>query len=285
MKRIQSLFVVIFGLLTVAFGPAEAAPKRIVQLAVDIRYYYGQWNWGDFKMAPRAGIAGPNLRLELLGSRLTLTSAYQSGNFSATGATALDDISFHSRKNFTLRDSRELFEIGLEYRLHSTLALAVTYVSTQYDLKANVDLNSDQRLYGSGTETAINETKGLGLGIRPHLKLQRNLSFNGEAIYFPRLKAEAAGTYQYQLFYRDGNLDERWFGETDIDGFKLRGEITYGLIDMPITLSAGYFYQRFEEIDANDAGWLDEYLLGQSRNRSWRSDQFHGFTARAGFVF
>ncbi len=281
----QSQFIIIFGLLLAAVGPAQATAQRTLQLAVDIRYYYGQWDWGDFKMAPRAGIAGPNLRLELLGSRLTLTSAYQSGNFTATGATPLDDVNFRSRKNFTLRDSRELFEIGLEYRLHSALALAVIYVSTQYDLKANVDLNSDQRLYGSGTEAAINEAKGIGLGFRPHLKLGRRLSLNGEAIYFPRLKAKAAGSYQYQLFYRDGDLNERWFGETDVNGFKMHGEITYGLNNMPITLSAGYFYQRFAEIDANSAGWLDEYLLGQSRNRSWRSDRFHGFTARAGFVF
>ena len=286
MKNLSVLSLLLFLLLSMsASAEAATAKSQKLKLAVNVRYYYGHWRWGDFKMTPRAGIAGPDLRLEMIDGRLAVTSAYFSGSFSASGAISLADNRFHSRKNFDLSDNREAFEFGLEFRLQENVGLVLIYQLTQYDLEAEIELHSDQRLYGSGLETAINETRGLGLGLRPRLKLRRNISLSGEFLYFPRLTAKAAGSYQYRMLYRGGDLDERWFGDTHANGFNTRGELTYSLANVPVSLSLGYFYQRLDESESSPPGWLDQYLAGQSGSQSWHRDRFQGFTARAGFIF
>ena len=273
----------LMGLVSSA-AAAERGERRM-RLAVDVRYYYGSWQWGDFKMTPRAGLAGPDLRLELLGGLWSLGTAYLSGNFSATGATALQDSRFHSRKNFAIEDNREEFEISLEFRPFDWAGFVVLYRLGQYDLSADVDLNSDQRLYGTGSEEALNETRGWGCGWRPRIPLGSRLTLGGEFIYFPLLKAEGAGTHQYTMLYDDNRLDERWFGRDDLRGFKARGELAYVLPSLPISLSVGYFYQRLVDRDPAADGWLDDYLASQTQRQSWLEDRFQGFTARAGFVF
>ncbi|MDP6701386.1 MAG: hypothetical protein QGH25_17175 [Candidatus Latescibacteria bacterium] len=267
--------------------PATAADRsaRAVQLAVDVRYYYGHWQWGDFNMTPRAGMAGPDLRLEFQGGRLSVGTTYLSGNFAAVGAVALDDPLFHSRKNFDLVDNREEFSIDLEYRPVRYAGLVLMYRLGQYDLSSTVDLNSDQRLYGRGREQATNEARGWGVGLRAKLPLRRSLVFSGEFIYFASVAAEAAGTYQYQMLYNNSGLDERWFGRSDLRGFKGRGELTYSLKTVPISLAAGYFYQLLVDRDAARTGWVEAYLAGQTQGRNWLDDRFRGFTARAGFSF
>ena len=268
-------------------GPVAAADKsaRKMRLAVDVRYYYGHWRWGEFKMTPRAGLAGPDVRLELFDGRWTIGTSYLSGNFSATGATALNDPRFHSRKNFDLEDNREEFEISLEFRPVNFAGLVVMYKLGQYDLEADVDLNSDQRLYGTGREEALNETRGWGVGLRPQLPVGRHLTFRGEFVYFPDLKAEGAGTHQYQMLFHDNELDERWFSRDELRGFKGRGELIYALPSVPVSLAVGYFYQRLVDRDSTREGWLENYLVSQTQTRSWLKDRFQGFTARAGFLF
>ena len=279
-------FIGMFLLMGLVSAAAAAEKgKRRMRLAVDVRYYYGSWQWGDFKMTPRAGLAGPDLRLELLGGLWTLGTSYLSGNFSATGATALRDPRFHSRKNFAIEDNREEFEISLEFRPFDWAGLVALYRFSQYDLNADVDLDSDQRLYGAGSEEALNETRGWGVGLRPQVLLRGRLVLRGEFIYFPLLKAEGAGTHQYTMLYDDNRLDERWFGRDDLRGFKGRLEFAYALPSIPISLSVGYFYQRLVDRDPAAAGWLEDYLASQTQTRSWLEDRFQGLTARTGFVF
>ena len=287
MSYYPRLFLIsIFLLMGLAAAAAAAEKgKRRMRLAVDVRYYYGSWQWGDFKMTPRAGLAGPDMRLELRDGLWTIGTSYLSGNFSASGATALDDPRFHSRKNFEIEDNREEFEISLEFRPIDLAGFVLLYRLGQYDLSADVDLNSDQRLYGSGSEEALNETRGWGIGLRPRIPLGDRLALRGEFIYFPLLKAEGAGTHQYTMLYDDNQLDERWFGRDDLRGFKLRGELTYVLPSIPISLAVGYFYQRLVDRDPAAASWLEDYLSSQTQTRSWLEDRFQGLTARAGFVF
>lgn len=282
--RLSLISILLLIGLTSSAAAAEKG-KRRMRLAVDVRYYYGSWRWGDFKMTPRAGLAGPDMRLELLDGLWAVGTSYLSGNFSATGATALDDPRFHSRKNFDIEDNREEFEISLEFRPFDFAGFVVLYRLGQYDLNADVDLNSDQRLYGTGSEEALNETRGWGVGLRPRMPLGGRLALRGEFIYFPLLKAEGAGTHQYTMLYGDNRLDERWFSRDDLRGFKARGEFTYVLPSMPISLSVGYFYQRLVDRNPAAAGWLEDYLASQTQTRSWLEDRFQGFTARAGFVF
>ena len=283
---VKELYAVLACIFTLSLpGTAAGKSGRDMQLAVDVRYYYGDWQWGDFKMTPRAGMAGPDLRLELQGGRLSVGTAYLSGNFAAVGAVALDDPLFHSRKNFDLVDNREEFAVDLEYRPSSYAGIVLMYRLGQYDLSSTVELNSDQRLYGTGREEVINETKGWGVGLRSKLPLRRGLVLSGEFVYFPSVAAEAAGTYQYQMLYNTSGLDERWFGRSDLRGFKSRGELTYSLATVPISLSAGYFYQLLVDRDTAQTGWVEAYLAGQTRSRNWLDDRFRGFTARAGFSF
>jgi len=281
-----ALLIGAFSLLFLA-GSAAAAPKRWgeVRLSVDVRYYYGRWQWGDFKMTPRAGMAGPDLRLELLGGRGAVYGTYLSGSFAAVGATPLEDPLYRSRKNFELADSREEFEVGLEFLPWPYAGIAVAYKLAQYDLVADVELNSDQRLYGTGREQVVSEAWGWGIGLLPRVPLRYGLIFDGEFFFFPRLTAKAAGTYQYQMLYNRASLDERWYGRVGVHGFRGRGEFTYALAKVPISLSLGYFFQLLVEREPSQDGWLEAYLAGQTQARSWLEDRFHGVTARAGFTF
>jgi hypothetical protein len=279
----------VFALAALALpgGPARAAeaPPRPARLTAEVRYFYGRWQWGDFEMAPEAGMAGPQLRLEVLGGRLAAGASYLSGDFAGVGATALDDPRYHSRKDFDLSDKREEFTLGLEYRPWAYAGAVAVWRLARYDLGAEVELNSDQRRYGGGTERAHNEARGLGFGLRPRLPLAGRLAFDGEFLYFPGLQSEAAGSYEYQVVYREEQLDERWFGEAKVRGFSAWGELVRELRAVPVTLAAGFFYQRLKSRQPPPAGWLENYLRGQTRDRSWLRDRFYGFTARAGFRF
>ena len=84
-----------------------ATAESKLRLDVDVRYYYGQWQWGDYEMTPRAGQAGPDVRVHLPGGRWSLGTSYLSGDFSAAGASPLSDPLFRSRKNFAVEDGRE----------------------------------------------------------------------------------------------------------------------------------------------------------------------------------
>ncbi len=264
---------------------AQAAGPRLARLSAEVRYFYGQWQWGDFKMAPQAGMAGPDLRLELLNGRLAMGAAYLSGSFAGVGATPLDDPRYHSRKDFDLADDREEFTLGLEYSPWPHGGVVLVWRLARYDLDAEVELNSDQRRYGTGREQAHNEARGLGIGLRPRLPLWGGLKLRGEFLYFPDLAAEAAGRYQYQVVYRQEGLDERWFGRARARGFSGSGELSYELSAVPISVAAGFFYQRLEARRLPPEGWLENYLQGQTRDQSWLADRFSGFTARAGFQF
>lgn len=263
---------------------AEPHP-RLARLTAEVRYFYGRWQWGDFEMAPQAGMAGPQLRLELLNGKLAAGASYLSGDFVGVGATPLGDERYHSRKDFDLADNREEFTLSLEYRPWVYAGAVAVWRLARYDLDAQVELNSDQRRYGSGREQAHNEARGLGLGLRPRVPLAGRLALNGEFLYFPGLQSEAAGRYQYQVVYREESLDERWFGEEEVRGFSGWGELVCDLRAVPVTVAAGFFYQRLKGRQLPPPGWLEDYLRGQTRDRSWLRDRFYGFTARAGFRF
>jgi len=287
--RLRSLFFSLLGVLALLWSPdiarAAGQKKRPVQLAVDVRYYYGRWQWGDFKMTPRAGMAGPNLRLELQEGRWAGFATYLSGDFVAVGATPLSDPIFHSRKNYELTDSREEFEVGLEFHPWAYTGFALVYKLAQYDLVIDVELNSDQRHYGTGREQVVDEAWGWGVGLLPAVPLRGDLVLRGEFFYFPSLRAKGAGTYQYEMLYNSDRLDERWFSRVDVHGFRVCGELTYGLAQIPISFSLGYFYQALLEREAALEGWLELYLVGQTQTRGWLEDRFHGITVRAGFSF
>jgi len=266
-------------------GAAGSVDARWVQLAVDVRYYYGRWQWGDFKMTPRAGMAGPDLRLELQEGRWVLSAYYLSGDFAAVGATPLADPVYHSRKNFELTGNREDFEVGVEFHPWSRAGIALIYKLVQYDLVTDVDLNSDQRLYGSGREQVVDEAWGWGIGLLPRVPLGRGFTAGGEIFFFPTLTTKAAGSYRYDMLFNSDRLDERWFGRTEVSGFRCRFEFAYELPKVPISLSLGYFFQRLADRDSGTRGWLEEYLAGQTQTQSWEEDLFQGVTARAGFTF
>ena len=279
--------LVALALLALGRGEAWAAEARprLARLTAEVRYFYGRWQWGDFEMAPQAGMAGPQLRLEVLGGKVAAGAAYLSGDFAGVGATALDDERFHSRKEFDLVDKREEYTLSLEYRPWQWAGAVAVWRLARYDLEAEVELNSDQRRYGSGREQAHNEARGLGVGLRPRVPLAGRLVLAGEWLYFPGLQGEAAGRYEYQVVYREEALDERWFGRTKVRGFSGWGEVAYELRAVPVTVAAGFFYQRLKSRQPPSAGWLEDYLRGQTGNRSWLQDRFYGFTARAGFRF
>ena len=276
-----------FGVLLLGDRRSEAAEARprLARLSAEVRYFYGRWQWGDFEMSPQAGMAGPELRLVLREGKVNAGAAYLSGNFVGVGATPLDDVRYHSRKDFDLADNREEFTFSLEYRPLSYGGVVAVWRLARYDLDAQVELNSDQRRYGSGREQAHNEARGLGFGLRPRVPLGHRLALNGEGLYFPGLHSEAAGRYQYQVVYRAEALDERWFGKRQVRGFSGWGELSYALQAVPVTVAAGFFYQRLNGRQLPPAGWLEDYLRGQTRDRSWLRDRFYGFTARAGFRF
>lgn len=281
------MIIAALGILAPGSGKSQAAEARprLARLTAEVRYFYGRWQWGDFEMAPQAGMAGPQLRLELLDGQVAAGASYLSGDFAGVGATALDDPRYHSRKDFDLADNREEFTLSLEYRPWTHAGAVAVWRLARYDLDAQVELNSDQRHYGSGREQAHNEARGLGFGLRPRVPLAGRLALNGEFLYFPGLQSEAAGRYQYQVVYREEGLDERWFGEKKVRGFSGWGELVCDLRAVPVTVAAGFFYQRLKGRQLPPAGWLEDYLRGQTRDRSWLRDRFYGFTARAGFRF
>jgi hypothetical protein len=264
---------------------AADSPPRLARLSAEVRYFYGRWQWGDFEMSPQAGVAGPELTLELLGGKLNAGAAYLSGDFIGVGATPLDDVRYHSRKDFDLADNREEFTLSLEYRPWPYAGAVGVWRLARYDLDAQVELNSDQRHYGSGRERAHNEARGFGFGLRPRMPLGKRLALAGEALYFPGLQGQAAGRYQYEVVYRAESLDERWFGEEEVRGFSAWGEVSYTLQAVPATVAGGFFYQRLKGRHQPPAGWLEDYLRGQTQDRSWLQDRFYGFRARAGFRF
>jgi hypothetical protein len=280
------LFLTTLGLFCL-LGVSQAVGQKAhsVRLFADVRYYYGHWQWGDFKMIPRAGMAGPNLRLELKEGLLAAFATYLSGDFAAVGAMPLSDPIFNSRKNYELIGNREEFEVGLEFRPWLYAGFALVYKLAQCDLVTDVELNSDQRQYGTGREQVVDEAWGWGVGFLPQVPLKGGLMLRGEFFYFPRFRAKGAGTYQYEMLYNSDRLDERWFGRVGVHGFRTHGELAYALAKIPISFSLGYFYQALVEREPVRDGWLELYMAGQTQVRSWLEDRFHGITVRAGFSF
>jgi len=264
---------------------AAEADAGGARFSVDVSYCYGRWSWGDATLTPRVGLAGPDVRLELLGGRLILGGAYLSGDYAAVGATRFDDTRYHSHKNYAVEGNREDFEIDLEYRPRSTLGLVLAYKLVQYDLVSHVELESDQRHYGSGREQAVNEAWGFGVGLRPRVSLGRGRILRGEILYYPRLTAEAAGSYRYEMLFRDEGLNERWFGRTHVRGLRAAAEVCYTLQTVPVSFTVGIFTERFDDPDQAPPGWLESYLVGQTQSRVWLDDRVSGLSARAGFCF
>ena len=268
------------GLLCVPWrAPAEAP---ILQLHVDVRYLYGNWRWGGVESRSVAGLAGPQARLAIGEGRWSVRVAYLTGDFAAVGAIPLDDPVYHSRKNYDLDDRRETFDAALEFRPKPGLCVALVYRFARYEHAARIELDSDQRLYGDGLESTVAESAAWGVALRPEIPLLRGLRFEGEVAWFPRVRTEASGRYEYTMFYRSDRLDERWYDRFEPTGLRVGAEITYPLTILPASLSAGYLYERFDA-SAHTTGWLSDYLV--SGGRDWREDRFQSVTLRAGFRF
>ncbi len=261
-------------------APAETP---VLQFDVDVRYLYGDWHWGGVEMRSVAGLAGPQARLAIDEGRWSAQVAYLTGDFAAVGAIPLDDAVYHSRKNYDLDDRRETFDAAFEFRPRPELAVALVYRFARYEHAARIELDSDQRLYGDGLESTVAESAAWGVAVRPQVPLLRRLRLEGEVAWFPRVRTEASGRYEYTMFYRSDRLDERWYDRFEPTGLRVAAEITYPLSVLPATLSAGYLHERFDDTSAHSTGWLSDYLASGARD--WRKDRFQSVTLRAGFRF
>jgi len=274
-------FVRHLAVLCALFVPLPSLAAQM-QFDVDVRYLYGDWHWGDSQMRSATGLAGPEARF-ILGDRWSARLTYLTGDFAAVGAVPLDDPVYHSRRNYSLDDRRETLDAAFEFHPLPFLTAALIYRFARYEHASRIELDSDQRLYGEGLESTVAELSAWGLGVRSRIRLVEGLHLGGEAAWFPRVRTEASGRYQFTMLYRSDRLDERWYGQFEPTGLRAGAEITYDLDVLPATLATGYLVERFDDDDARREGWLSDYLAGGGRD--WRKDHLQGVTLRAGFHF
>jgi hypothetical protein len=272
------------ALLGILCGPAAVTASPDVRLDVGVRYLYGDWRWGAFKMNSEAGMAGPQARLAILGGRWAMRVAYLTGDFAAVGAIPLDDPLYHSRKNYAVDDRRETFDGALEFRPLPAFGAALVYRFARYEHTARIVLDSDQRAYGEGLESTIAESSAWGLAARSELPPVRGFRITGELAWFPRVHTESSGRFAYTMSQRADQLDERWYDRFSPTGLRGVAEVNYAFNILPATLSAGYLYERFDDDEALREDWLTDYLAGGA-GRDLRQDLLQGVTLRAGFRF
>jgi hypothetical protein len=274
---------VALAVLLTALPVAATTEADGLRVDLDVTYVYGEWRWGAFDMRPQAGLAGPEARLILPGDRWSASLRYLTGDFAAVGAIPLADPLFNSRKNYSLDDRRETLAAAQEFRPNRDLSVGLRQRYARYEHSARIELESDQRLYGEGHERTVAESWAVGAGLRLHRPVTARLSIAADAAWYPWVRSEISGEYDYDMLYRPERLDERWFGRFEPTGWRAGLDISWALASLPATLSAGLLYERFAGDDGGDSGWLADYLAGDSRD--WQTDRLLGLTLRAGFSF
>jgi hypothetical protein len=279
------------GLLAAAPGAAQHDLEgRKVALRASLDYYYGDWKLGPFDLDPRIGMIGPRLDLYFLEGKLGTGVRYVSGDFDGTETVAVPDPSYgsvrdnyNSRKEMSLNQSREDVYLYAMVNPLKWLGLELGYRYLDFQLNGGVDLVSDNRAYGSGSESLRSEARGAVLGARVHVPFKNHwaIFLNGQAM--PWLDTEVKGSYTYDLVMEERTLQEDWARNGNAVGLYGEAALEFTIPGEPVALRLGYIYSRTESDEDVEPTWVDD-SLGQT-SRDWQEEEFQGVVLGAKFLF
>jgi hypothetical protein len=264
--------------------------ERKVALHASLDYYYGDWNQGQFDLDPRIGMIGPQVDLLFLGGEFGIGARYLSGDFDGFETISVPDPSvpvlgetYNSRKEMSLDQSREDVYVYAAFHPLSWLGLEAGYKYLDYKLATSLNLVSDLRPYGDGTESYRSEARGAALGARVRVPLHARWTLSVAGLAMPWLDTQMSGAYDYKLELEERSVSEDWSRNGKAIGLYGEGMLEFMVPGEPVALHLGYVYQYVETDDDVDVTWVDK-SLGQSA-RDWQKDRFHAVLLGARFLF
>lgn len=291
-SRITILALGVIAMLSLAAAAAAQSDMagRKVALRASLDYYYGDWNQGSFDLDPRIGMIGPQVDVYFLEGKLGTGVRYISGDFDGYESVSVPSESFGtvsetfgSRKEMTLDQSREDVYVYAIFHPLSWLGLQAGYKYLDYQLSSGINLVSDVRSYGAGSESYRSEARGavLGASITIPVRTRWALLLTGQAM--PWLDTEVRGSYSYELAFEDRRLADDWSRNGNAVGWYGEAALEFSFPGEPVALHLGYVYQRVDSDEDVDPTWVDD-SLGQGA-RDWQKEEFSAMMLGVKFRF
>ena len=275
--------------LTVSAQDAEQAELGPI-VEASVAYRYGDANYGRLDLDSKIGMVAPGIRIWLPGGSFGVSLLYFSGDFHGSETVAIPDgeigaseTNFGSRKELDLSQAREDVLLQALYRPRSWFTLSAGYQYIELQTEGMVELISDVRSYGSGSESYTSKARGLVLGAEFYVPLrsQWTLRMVGQAM--PWLDTQVNGDYVYMLPFEDRTLGEEWLSNGSASGYLGEATLQFLFPSSNVALRLGYIYQRVESREDIQPTWVDA-RLGQEA-RDWLTDVFQGFSGSVVFYF
>jgi hypothetical protein len=238
----------------------------------------------------KIGMVAPGIRILLPGQKLGIAFRYLSGDFDGSqtvpipdGSIAPPEISYGSRKEMTLSQSREDVQLQALYRPFGWITLSAGYQYLELQTECMLDLVSDVRTYGSGTEFYGSKARGVMLGTEFYIPLFSSwtLQLIGQAT--PWLDTTVTSNYLYMLPLEESALGEEWVHNGKAEGYLGSAALQFLFPSQNVALKLGYVYQEVRSTDDVSPTWVD-LRLGQEA-RDWRTNRYQGFSGSVVFYF
>jgi hypothetical protein len=255
---------------------AQEEGTKPFELEANIRYYYGDWDLGDFDMDPIYGMIGPKVTAWFFDHSLSLSFEYITGDFEGDDRLDIPTApEFQSHKDYDHETRREDLNVLVGYNVFENITLFAGYKYIEYDFTGLVKFNSNIREYGSGEENLKVNGKAFQFGAQIAHQVVDRLTLTGRGFYVPQLETEAEGVFRYQFTTGEMDIEEEWQDNDEAEGFRLAAQLTYDLPEHPVSFSLGYAFQQFEADDPGDT-WFDRYTRTVNPGNSFPEDRFMG---------
>jgi hypothetical protein len=291
LSGLPGLTAVLLLMVPVAVVAQEEADEAVGMLIeASIEYQYGDQNQGAVDLDSKIGMVAPGIRILLPGQKLGIAFRYLSGDFDGSqtvpipdGSIAPPEISYGSRKEMTLSQSREDVQLQALYRPFGWITLSSGYQYLELQTECMLDLVSDVRTYGSGTEFYGSKARGVMLGTEFYIPLFSSwtLQLVGQAT--PWLDTTVTSNYLYMLPLEESALGEEWVHNGKAEGYLGSAALQFLFPSQNVALKLGYVYQEVRSTDDVSPTWVD-LRLGQEA-RDWRTNRYQGFSGSVVFYF
>ena len=292
--RSIAVFIGLAGvaLLAPTTVPAQEAkePDLGVMVEASVAFRYGDTDHGRLDLDSKIGMVAPGIRIWLPGRKFGISFLYLSGDFDGSetvpvpdGEIAGSENTFGSRKELNLSQAREDVQLQALYRPFSWFTISAGYQYLELQTDGMVDLISDVRIYGSGSESYVSKARGLLLGIELDVPLHSSWTLRLAGQAAPWMDTEVSGNYLYMLPLQDRTLGEDWLYNGSAGGYLGEATLQYTFPSSNVALRAGYVYHRVESQDDIPPTWVDQRLGQESRD--WQTNIFQGFSGGVVFYF
>ena len=274
----------------VALAQEEADEDLGMLIEASLEYQYGDQDQGPIDLDSKIGMVAPGIRILLPGQKFGIAFRYLSGDFdgSATvpipdGSIAPPEISYGSRKELTLSQSREDVQLQALFRPFKWFTLTAGYQYLELQTDCMLDLVSDVRTYGGGTEFYGSKARGAVLGAEFDIPIYSSwtLELVGQAT--PWMDTTITSNYLYMLPLEEGALGEEWVHNGNAEGYLGSAALQFRFPSQSVALKLGFVYQEVRSTDDVEPTWVD-LRLGQEA-RDWQTNRYQGFSGSVVFYF